>query len=95
MEREISPGSDVKTDDELLRFARGAAWTIFHPCCTCRMGGDASNSVVDANLKVHGTEGLRIADASVFPNITSGNTNASAIMVGEKASELVLKGQPS
>lgn len=95
VEREISPGSDIKTDDELLRFVRGAAWTIFHPCCTCRMGGDVSNSVVDANLKVHGTEGLRIADASVFPNITSGNTNASAIMVGEKASELVLKGQPS
>ena len=93
VEQEISPGEDVKTDEELLRFARSAASTIFHPCCTCRMGNDISDSVVDARLRVHGTERLRVADASVFPNITSGNTNASAIMVGEKASELVLKGE--
>ena len=93
VEEEISPGEYVESDEELLRFARKAAWTIFHPCCTCRMGSNVSNSVVDPSLKVHGTEGLRVADASVFPNITSGNTNAPAIMVGEKASELILKGR--
>ena len=94
VEQEISPGEDAESDEELLRFARGAAWTIFHPCCTCRMGRNVSNSVVDASLRVHGAEGLRVADASVFPNITSGNTNAPAIMVGERASELILKGTP-
>ena len=95
VEQEISPGEDAASDDELLRFARRAAWTVYHPCCTCRMGGDVSNSVVDASLRVHGAEGLRVADASVFPNITSGNTNAPAIMVGEKAAELILEGARS
>ena len=94
VEQEISPGEDAESDDELLRFARRAAWTVYHPCRTCRMGGNVSTSIVDASLRVHGTEGLRVADASVFPNITSGNTNAPAIMVGERAAELILKGRP-
>ena len=79
---EYSPGDSVKTDDEIEDFIRGNAETGFHPSGTCRMGS-GSNSV-DNNLKVHGIEGLRIADASIFPTIPSGNTNAACIMVGEK-----------
>ncbi len=91
IEEELSPGRRASSDKELLEFARRAAWTIFHPCGTCRMGRGAPDSVVDSRLRVHGADRLRIADASAFPNITSGNTNAPAIMVGEKASEIVLE----
>ena len=85
---EYSPGDSVKTDDEIEDFIRGNAETGFHPSGTCRMGS-GSNSVVDNNLKVHGIEGLRIADASIFPTIPSGNTNAACIMVGEKTAEII------
>ena len=85
---ELEPGPDVKTDDEIEDFIRGNAETGFHPSGTCRMGS-GSNSVVDNNLKVHGIEGLRIADASIFPTIPSGNTNAACIMVGEKTAEII------
>jgi choline dehydrogenase len=64
---------------------------VFHPCCTCRIGRGPQDSVVDARLRVHGVPGLRVADASVFPNVTSGNINAPAIMVGEKAADLILE----
>jgi len=85
---EYSPGAGVLSDAEILDFIRGHAHTAYHPIGTCRMGrGD--NSVVDERLKVHGLEGLRIADASIFPTMPSGNTNAPAIMVGEKAAELI------
>ena len=90
IEAEIAPGPDVASDDDLRRFARENAWTIFHACGTCRMGADPAASVVDARLRVHGVEGLRVADASIFPTIPTGNTNAPAIMVGEKASDIIL-----
>ncbi len=80
---ELSPGSNIRSDDELLLWLRSAAMTTFHPVGTCRMGND-SMAVVDEELRVHGISGLRIADASVMPVITSGNTNAPSIMIGEQ-----------
>ncbi len=88
---EIRPGLDCQSDDEMIDYIRDCAWTVFHPCGTCRMGDDATSAVVDARLRVHGVPGLRVADASIFPSIPSGNTNAPAIMVGEKASDLILE----
>ena len=85
---ELLPGSRARTDEELLGAARRIAQTIYHPVGTCRMGQDRS-AVVDARLRVHGLGGLRVVDASIMPAITSGNTNAPAIMIGEKASDLV------
>ena len=90
IEAEIAPGPDVTTDAEMLEDCRQRAGTVFHPVSTCRMGPDPSRDVVDARLRVHGLENLRIADASIFPTLTSGNTNAPAIMVGEKGADLIL-----
>ncbi|MGR3615682.1 MAG: GMC family oxidoreductase [Paracoccaceae bacterium] len=89
---EYAPGADVAYDDEdgTLDWARHTAVTIYHPTGTCKMGTDAM-AVVDARLRVHGIKGLRVADASIMPRIVSGNTNAPAIMIGEKASDLVLE----
>lgn len=86
---EYMPGPDIRTDDELLEFARATGVTIFHPVGTCKMGNDPA-SVVDDQLRVRGVDRLRVADASIMPNITSGNTNAPAIMIGEKASDMIL-----
>ena len=94
VEEEIYPGVSVQSDDELGQFISENAWTVFHPCGTCKMGADRNTSVVDARLKVHDLTGLRIADASVFPSIPTGNTNAPAIMVGEKAADLILEDYP-
>lgn len=88
---EIVPGHDTQTEESLRQFVSENAWTVYHPCCTCRMGEDENTSVVDSRLKVHGLSGLRIADASVFPAIPSGNTNAPTIMVGEKAGDIILE----
>jgi choline dehydrogenase len=88
--REHLPGPDVKTDEELLDCARNIAQTIYHPTSTCKMGPD-EDSVVDERLRVRGIEGLRVADASIMPEICSGNTNAPAIMIGEKASDMILE----
>jgi choline dehydrogenase len=85
---EYSPGGEVRSDAEILAFVRGHAHTAYHPIGTCRMGR-GNNTVVDERLRVHGLDGLRIADASIFPTMPSGNTNAPAIMVGEKASDLI------
>jgi choline dehydrogenase len=85
---EYSPGSAVGSDAEILEFIRATAHTAYHPIGTCRMGR-GGNAVVDERLKVHGLDGLRIADASIFPTMPSGNTNAPAIMVGEKAADLI------
>ena len=85
---EHSPGVDVASDDEVLDWIRGYCETAFHPIGTCRMG-PGPDCVVDDRLKVHGLEGLRIADASIMPTMPSGNTNAACIMIGEKAAELV------
>ena len=90
IEQEIYPGPDTHSDEELTRFISQNAWTVFHPCGTCRMGNDPHNNVVDARLRVHGISGLRIADASIFPTIPTGNTNAPSIVTGEKAAELIL-----
>lgn len=87
---ELSPGPDITSDDAILTYHRKNAWTVFHPCSTCRMGADPNRSVVDGRLRVHGVDGLRVADASIFPSIPTGNTNAPAIMVGEKASDILL-----
>ena len=70
---------------------RQRAGTVFHPVSTCRMGPDATQAVVDARLRVHGLQGLRVIDASVFPAITSGNTNAPTLMVAEKGADMVLQ----
>lgn len=88
-EAEIEPGPGAVSDEDLLADIRARAGSVFHPCATCRMGPDPARDVVDARLRVHGVPGLRIADASVFPNLTSGNTNAAAIMVGVRAAEIL------
>jgi len=85
---EQSPGTSVATDNEIEEYIRENAETGFHPSGTCRMG-IGSNSVVNDKLIVHGIKGIRVADASIFPTIPSGNTNAACIMVGEKVSELI------
>ena len=83
-----SPDRRLENYDEKLDWARANSTTIFHPTGTCKMGRD-SGSVVDPRLKLHGVEGLRVADCSIMPEIVSGNTNAAAIMIGEKASDLI------
>ena len=87
---EIAPGASRTTDEAILDWVKQAAETTYHPVGTCKMGSDAM-AVVDAQLRVHGIEGLRIADASIMPALTSGNTNAPSIMIGEKAADMVLK----
>jgi choline dehydrogenase len=87
---EIAPGAAQTTDDEILDWVKNTAETTYHPVGTCKMGSDAM-AVVDAQLRVHGIEALRIADASIMPTLTSGNTNAPSIMIGEKAADMVLK----
>ena len=86
---EIAPGINIQSDDELLDWTRNNAETTYHPVGTCKMGSDPM-AVVDDQLRVHGMEGLRVADASIMPTLTSGNTNAPSIMIGEKASRMVL-----
>lgn len=88
---ELAPGPGVVSDEDLLADCRDRAVTVFHPVGTCRMGPDAGRDVVDDRLRVHGMDGLRVIDASIFPTLTSGNTNAPAIMVGEKGADLVLQ----
>ena len=83
VKKEIAPGSELNTDGELLDWVRNNAETTYHPVGTCKMGNDTM-AVVDNELKVHGIEQLRIADASIMPTLTSGNTNAPCIMIGEK-----------
>jgi choline dehydrogenase len=86
---EIAPGVNISADDELLDWIRNNAETTYHPVGTCKMGSDPM-AVVDSELRVHGMQGLRVADASIMPTLTSGNTNAPSIMIGEKASRMVL-----
>jgi choline dehydrogenase len=86
---EIAPGVNIQTDDELLEWVRNNAETTYHPVGTCKMGSDPM-AVVDDQLRVCGVERLRVADASIMPTLTSGNTNAPSIMIGEKASRMIL-----
>lgn len=88
-EREMFPGPECDDDEAILANAKADSWTVFHQSGTCRMGTDPETSVIDPRLRVHGVKGLRVADASVFPTIPSGNTNAPSIMVGEKAADLI------
>ena len=90
---EVLPGPACQTDDELIADFRKRSGTVYHPVSTCRMGPDPAAAVVDSRLKVHGIEGLRVIDASIFPNNISGNTNAAAIMTGVKGARLVLEDQ--
>jgi choline dehydrogenase len=87
---ELRPGSEVEGDDALARAAGDIGTTIFHPVGTCKMGSDET-AVVDARLRVRGLKGLRVADASVMPTITSGNTNSPTLMVAEKAAAMILE----
>ena len=87
--QEYRPGAHITKDEELVKAASNYAQTIFHPVGTCKMGND-ENSVVSDELKVHGVENLRVIDASVMPNITSGNTNAPTIMIAEKGADMIL-----
>lgn len=89
IESEFKPGVGIETDNEILDYVRSISTTVFHPVGTCRMGQDA-DAVVDEQLRVHGIMGLRVADASIMPTIVSGNTNAVAIMIGEKAADILL-----
>ncbi len=87
---ELRPGPLVMTDDELIHDFRQRSGTVYHASCTCRMGADAKSSVADPRLRVHGLHGLRVCDASAFPKLMAGNTNAPAMMMGWRAAEMIL-----
>ena len=91
---ELAPGAELTKDDEILSWIKDVGETTYHPVGTCKMGTD-DMAVVDPQLRVRGIQGLRVADASIMPTLTSGNTNAPSIMIGEKASDLVLRAQHS
>jgi len=92
---EREPGAQVRTDAEVLEDFRRRAGSVFHASCTCAMGTDPRTAVLDPQLKVRGVTGLRVVDASAFPNLTSGNTQAPTIMLAEKAAALILKDSPA
>ena len=92
---EIQPGAAIQSDDALNDFIREHAESAYHPCGTCRMGrADDPGAVVDPKNRVIGVDGLRLADSSIFPQITNGNLNAPSIMTGEKASDNILGKSP-
>lgn len=90
IDQELLPGPKVQSEEEILEYIRTHAGTVFHPVSTCRMSPNAKSGVVDTKLRVHGIQNLRVVDASVFPSITSANTNAPVIMVAEKAADIIL-----
>ena len=87
---ELVPGPKVTSDEEIIADFRARSGTVYHACGTCRMGPDPKTSVVDPQLKVHGIAGLRVVDASIFPSVISGNTNAPTIMAAAKAADMIL-----
>lgn len=91
IESELLPGDRIRADEDVLQDFRHRAGSVFHPCGTCAMGPDATSSVVDPRLRVHGVANLRVIDASIFPSVTSGNINAPTLMVAEKAADLILE----
>ncbi|MCG8460200.1 MAG: GMC oxidoreductase, partial [Holophagales bacterium] len=89
------PGEEVRGHDALADFVRRRVDTLYHPACTCAMGPAAGGpiaTVVGPDLRVHGVDGLRVADASIMPELIGGNTHAPTVMIGEKAADLVLEG---
>ena len=90
--KEMLPGKNVRSDDEILAYLRAEALTVYHPVGTCKMGTDAMAVVDPATLKVRGLDGLRVADASIMPKLIGGNTNAPSMMIGQRASEMILGG---
>ena len=91
---ELSPGASVDTDEEILAWVARDAETALHPSCTCKMGTDEMSVVNPATMRVHGLDGLRVVDASVFPYVTNGNIYAPVMMVAEKAADLILGATP-
>ena len=89
-EREVKPGVDVQSDKEIEQFVREHAETVYHPVGTCKMGKDTM-AVVDERLKVHGVQNLRVADASIMPNLIGGNTNVPSMVIGLKAAQMMLE----
>jgi len=89
IDEELAFGQKIQRDDDYLEYVRQRGTTVFHPTSTCRMGSDVT-AVVDERLRVHGFTGLRVADASIMPTVVSGNTNAACVMIGEKASDMIL-----
>ena len=91
IKREVKPGPETEDDDALLEFSRNAGATIFHPSGSCKMGPIARDpmAVVDARLRVHGIDALRVIDCSVMPTLVSGNTNAPVVAMAEKAADLI------
>ena len=83
------PPPEAQTDEEILAFIRRISESVYHPVGSCKMGVD-DEAVVDPKLKVHGIEGLRVADASIMPTILSGNTNATAVLIGERCADFIL-----
>jgi len=90
---EIQPGVDIQTDEEIDRFVRSSVESAYHPSCSCKMGEDAM-AVVDSETKVHGIDGLRVVDSSIFPTIPNGNLNSPTIMLAERAADLILGNTP-
>ncbi|MBZ9880938.1 GMC family oxidoreductase N-terminal domain-containing protein [Mesorhizobium sp. CA10] len=91
IEEEVLPGPSIQSDADLIQDFRKRSGTVYHPVSTCRMGPDAARAVVDPRLRVHGLDGLRVIDASIFPDNITGNTNAAAILTGWKGADLVLE----
>ena len=87
--KEIGPGENSRDDEQITEYIRSKAETAYHPSCTLKMGTD-SMAVVDERLKIHGLQNIRVADASVMPEITSGNLNAPTLMIGERAADFIL-----
>ena len=87
---ELAPGANVQSDDEILEYVRNEGTITHHMIGTCKMGHDPM-AVVDDRLRIHGLEGIRVADASIMPTLTSGNTNIPSIMIGEKCAAMVLE----
>jgi len=87
---EFLPGPSTENDEDWLDHIRKTAGTTYHPTSTCMMGSHGK-AVVDTVLRVHGIEGLRVIDASIMPTVVSGNTNAAAVMIGEKGSDMILQ----
>jgi choline dehydrogenase len=88
---ETKPGKLVQTEAQMLEYFRAEAGSIYHLCGSCAMGSDPATSVVSSRLKVHGLRNLRVVDASIFPNVTSGNINAPTMMVAEKGAAMILE----